>query len=263
MSTPASLNQVSKFVKDALGDPDSDRMQYLLANSKYFKELAHADFSRIDFDAFTKSLTPAFAPIAWNPVSGYVTKISEWNKLHGWGLTRGQIDTFVSGLVDHLDPLHPTGISLWLGRDLPFNWEEVIACLKLEVEALGVKFNSDYFTSKQLSFFPGSEQSGKRKLTVALLDLQTYWNPTNGVVPSEVRRIEKRLPGLEVAWLLALNPEVYVAIDYETIPGLIAAGLVVDSDYVPRFARDSVEAYVRDDWADFRWLGHSVVRFRE
>lgn len=262
-STPVSQKQATKFVVDALGDPSGEKMQYLLANSKFFKELAHADFSRIDFDAFTKSLTPALAPIAWNPVSGYVTKISEWNKLRGWGLTRGQIDTFVSGLVDHLDPLHPTGISLWLGRDLPFNWEEVMACLKLEVEALGVKFNSDYFTSKQLSFFPGSEQSGKRKLTVALLDLQTYWNPTDGVVPNKVRGIEKRLPGLEVAWLLALNPEVYLAIDYETIPGLIAAGLVVVSVYVPLFGRDSVEAYVGGHWADRRWHGLSVVRFRE
>lgn len=262
MSTPASVHQASKFVRDALGDPNSDRMQILLANSSLFKELAQADFSRIDRAAFTASLTPAHAPIAWRPVSEYAAKISEWNRLRGWGLTKAQITTFARTLVDHLDPLHPTGISLWLGRDLQYNWEEVMACLKHEVTAVGEKFTSDV-GAERVSFFPGSEQTGGRKLTVALLDLQTYWNPTDSVVPSEVRKIEKRLPGLEVAWLLALNPQVYLAIDYETIPGLIAAGLVVGFGYVPGFRRDSGAAYVCGGLADGRWDGRTVVVFRE
>ena len=262
MSTPASVHQASKFVRDALGNPDSDRMQILLANSGLFKELALADFSRIDRAAFTASLTPAHAPIPWRPVSEYAAKISEWNKLRGWGLTKAQITTFARNLVDHLGPLHPTGISLWLGRDLPYNWEEVMACLEHEVEALGKRF-TPYVNAERVSFFPGSEQSGGRKLTVALLDLQTYWNPADGVIPDEVRKIEKRLPGLEVAWLLALNPGAYVAIDYETIPGFIAAGLVVNSDGVPRFDNASDEAIVHDYWSDYGWSGDSVVRFRE
>lgn len=262
MSTPASVHQASKFVRDALGDPDSDRMQYLLANSGLFKELAQADFSRIDRAAFTASLTPTPAPIAWRSVSEYADKIVEWNKLRGWGLTKTQITTFARTLVDHLDPLRPTGISLWLGRDLPYNWEEVMACLEHEVTALGENF-TPYVGAERVSFFPGSEQIGGRKLTVALLDLATYWNPTDGVVPNEVRKIEKRLPGLEVAWLLALNPQVYLAVDYEAIPGLIAAGLVVDSGSVPSFERDSDGAYVSDYWSDLGWSDCSVVRFRE
>ena len=261
-STPVSQKQATKFVVEALGDPSGARMQYLLANSSLFKELAQADFSRIDRAAFTASLTPTPAPIAWRSVSDYADKIVEWNRLRGWGLTKTQITTFAKTLVDHLDPLHPTGISLWLGRDLPFNWEEVMACLKLEVEALGEKF-TPYVGAERVSFFPGSEQTGGRKLTVALLDLATYWNPTDGVVPNEVRKIEKRLPGLEVAWLLALNPQVYVAIDYETIPGLIASGLVVDSVGVPHFAHDSAETYVYGHWAVHRRHDCSVVAFRE
>ena len=83
------------------------------------------------------------------------------------------------------------------------------------------------------------------------------------MVPDEVRKIEKRLPGLEVAWLLALNPGAYVAIDYETIPGFIAAGLVVGSDDVPFFARDSGGAFVGGSWSDCGWDGRSVVRFRD
>lgn len=262
MSTPASVHQASKFVRDALGDPDSDRMQYLLANSALFKELAQADFSKIDRAAFTASLTPTPAPIAWRPVGEYADKIGEWNKLRGWGLTKTHITTFARTLVDHLDPLHPTGISLWLGRDLPYNWDEAMACLKVEVEKLGEKF-VPYVGAKRVSFFPGSERIGVRKLTPALLDLATYWSPTDGVVTNEVRKIEERLPGLEVAWLLALNPQVYVAIDYETTPGLMAAGLVVDSGGVPDFGHGSGGAFVIDGWSVFRWVGSSVVRFRE
>ena len=262
MSTPAFVHQANKFVRDALGNPDSNRMQILLANSGLFNELAQADFSRIDRAAFTASLTPAHAPIPWRPVSEYAAKISEWNKLRGWGLTKAQITTFARNLVDHLDLLHPTGISLWLGRDLPYNWEEVMACLEHEVEALGKRF-TPYVNAERVSFFPGSEQSGGRRLAVALLDLATYWNPTDSVIPYEVRKIEKRLPGLEVAWLLALNPQVYLAIDYEATPGLIAAGLVVDSAFVPSFERGSDEAYVYDFWSGYRWYGYSVVRFRE
>lgn len=261
-STPVSQKQATKFVVDALGDPSGERMQYLLANSALFKELAQADFSKIDRAAFTASLTPTPAPIAWRPVSEYADKINEWNELRGWGFTKTQITTFAKNLVDHLDPLHPTGISLWLGGDLSFNWEEVMACLRMEVEALGEKF-IPYVDGERVSFFPGSEQTSGRKLTVALLDLQTYWNPTDGVVPNEVRKIEKRLPGLEVAWLLALNPKVYVSIDYDTIPGFIAAGLVVDSDSVPFFGHDSDEAFVFGSWSGRRWYVSSVVRFRE
>lgn len=262
MSTPASIHQASKFFRDALGDPDSDQMQYLLANSRFFKELARANFSRIDFDAFVASLIPTLVPIVWSPVSEYIVKIMKWNQLRGWGLTKTQIDAFAAKLVDHLDLLHPTGMSLWLGHDLYFNWEEVMVCLKLEVEAVGRKFKP-HFESNRLSFSPKSEQSGKRKLTVALLDLETYWKPTEDVRSiGDIREIEKRLPGLEVAWLLALNPEVYLAIDYETVPGLLAAGLVVNSNLVPVFGHDSSGPDVRYD-VDYGWSFCSVVRFRK
>jgi hypothetical protein len=261
MSTPVSVPQINKLL-ELLGNPSGEKFQYLLANGDLLKPMVDADLSKVDRSAFGAVLTPTSTPITWRSVSEYASKIAEWNKLRGWCLTKTQITAFAKTLVDHLDPLHPTGISLWLGRDLPYNWEEVMACLKLEVEALGESF-TPCVGAERVSFFPGSEQTGGRKLTVALLDLATYWNPTDGVVPNEVRKIEKRLPGLEVAWLLALNPEVYVAIDYETIPGLIAAGLVVGSDFVPHFELCSDEAYVLGSWAGYGWLVYSVVAFRE
>lgn len=260
MTTPASFNQYVKL-HSILNRPSSESFQNFLANGDLLLQMACVDLSRVDRSAFGAVLTPTPAPIAWRSVNEYADKIVEWNRLRGWGLTKTQISTFAATLVDHLDPLHPTGISLWLGRDLPYNWEEVTACLKHEVEALGVKF-LQYIGSDRVSFFAGSEQSGKCKLTVALLDLATYWNPTDGVNSNEVRRAEKWLPGLEVAWLLALNAPVYLAIGSETIPGFIAAGLVFDSDFVPVFERDLDVVVVRG-CLDSRWQLRSVVRFRK
>jgi hypothetical protein len=260
-STPASLDQGKKLL-DLVQKCTTEQLQNILTNGDLVKLMFDAPLKDVDRTAFSALLTPPHESIPWRPVYRYAFKIADWNKLRGWGLTTTQITTFARTIVDHLDPLHPTGVSLWLGRDLSYNWEEVMACLKLEVEALGEKF-TPFFGAERVSFFPESEQTGGRKLTVALLDLATYWNPTDGVVPNEVRKIEKRLPGLEVAWLLALNPEVYVAIDYETIPGLIAAGLVVGSGEVPIFAHDSDEPFVLDSWAGHMWDGYSVVAFRE
>lgn len=262
MSTPAASFSQFRKLDDLLGNPSSDKLQYLLANGDLLKLMYDADLARVDRAAFKAVLTPAPAPIVWRPVSEYAEKITEWNRLRDWGFTTAQVTTFAGTLVDHLDPLHPTGISLWLGRDLPYNWEEVMACLKYEVEALGEKF-TQHVDSRRVSFLPGSEQSGGRKLAVVLLDLATYWHPTSGEVASEVRTNEARLPGLEVAWLLALNAPVYLAIDYETMPGLIAAGLVIDSGLLPYFSRDSGEAFVSVLWDDRRWHGYSVVAFME
>lgn len=261
MSTPVSVKQVNKLL-ELLGDPSGEKFQYLLANGDLLRPMIDADLTKVDRSAFGVVLTPASASVAWTPVSKYAERIAARSKLRGWGFTKTQIDAFAASLVDHVGPLQPTGISLWLGRDLQYNWNEAMAWLRDEVTARNDEFRT-YFESRQVSFFPGSEQSGKRKLTVALLDLATYWNPTNGVVPDEVRTKEAKLPGLEVAWLLALSPQVYPTIDYKTIPGLIAAGLVVGSGSVPGSGRASGEVFVYDYWADNRWYDNAVVAFRE
>lgn len=267
MSTPVSVPQINKLLA-LLGYPSGKKFQHLLANGDLLKQMADADLTRVDRSAFGAMLASTSTPIVWRPVSEYADKITEWNKLRSWGLTETQITTFaktlVDPLVDHLDLLHPTGISLWLGRNLSYNWNEATACLKHEVEALGKQF-SQYMGTKQVSFFSGSEQTGGHKLTVALLDLATYWDPA--MTPNEVRktkkRLNKRLPGLEVVWLLALSPQVCLAIDYETIPGLMAAGLTADFGTMPCFACDSKEAFVYNFNAGFHQVGNSVVAFRE
>jgi hypothetical protein len=58
--------------------------------------------------------------------------------------------------------------------------------------------------------------------------------------------------------------KVWTCLDLVTLMASSAiTGLVVDSDNVPNFERDSDEAYVNDNWADNRWNDNSVVRFRD
>lgn len=262
MSTPASVHQASKFVRDALGDPSSDRMQYLLANSSLFRELARADFSKIDRAAFTASLTPNPTPFAWRPVGEYAERISQWNNMRNWGLSGVQISTLANSIVDHLDPLHPTGIDLWLGRNLAYNWREAMICLQTEVEAIGEKF-VPYIDGDRIKFLSGSEQAGQPSLGVALLTIDDGSSSEHGVVPDEVRETGDRFPGLEVAWLLALNPHAYRAIGAKAVPGLLAPGLTVDTGCVPAFAGDSKGTYVGGAWSYRRCVGFAAVCFRE
>ena len=172
----------------------------------------------------------------------------------------------MSALPDHDGLLLPTGIKLTLGRGLQHDWEVGMKILAYELDKLGVRF-TEYFDASRLSYFAGSEPEHPDgvELDVALLDLQTFWDPRSGIVPREVRKQLKGqpMPGLEVVWFLALNPQVFLAMDGKTMPYLWAAGLVVDSDSRPYFGRDSDGAFVLDGWDGGRWRGDSVVAFRE
>jgi hypothetical protein len=213
---------------------------------------------------FPVAIAGTQVPISWCSVGGYADKIAGWNELRRWGFTESQVANLATELAGygHLDSLHPTGVAVWLGHSLAYNWNEAMAVLRMEIEPLGEKFEP-YTGAERISFFRGSEHSGDARLTVALLDLATHWVSGESVVPSEVRQQEEKLPGLEIAWLLALNPEVYRLIDYSTVPGLVAGGLVVDAAGVPNFGRDTDEVYVGSGWSSDGLLGTSVARFRE
>lgn len=265
MSTFASLDQgkqlLGLFQQATVGE-----IQNFLSNEDLVEAMITADLSKVDRSAFAALLAPAPKSINWTPVSEYAEKIAARSKLRGWGLTMAQIDTFAATLKDHAGPLLPTGISLWLGRDLQYNWDEAIAWLNDEVTARNEKFQP-YFYASQLSFYPGSGQSGKRKLTAVGLDIDTFWDRTNGLNLKETRPHRATWPGLEVAWLLALNPQACLEIDRKTIPAFCAPGLVVDSGSVPCFDYDAPSfpdgAFVFGSWGIGRKNNASLVSFRE
>lgn len=265
MSTPASLKQGQKLLEFfAQAGASREQVQNLLGNGDLLQSMLAADLSRVDRTAFAALLAPPVPSIDWTPVSQYADKLCDWNERFQLGLASGQIDSLAAELPDHAGPHQPTGITLYLGEVLKPDYEVAMKILRCEVEKLDVRF-SEYFDASRLSCFSGSEspKSKNPSLGVALLDIGTFWDSENGVVPREVRRQRSSWPGLEVIWLLALNPQVFLAMDGKTIPFMWAAGLVVDSDRLPCFGRRSVGAYVYAYWDVRRWAPGSVVAFRE
>lgn len=195
------------------------------------------------------------SPIPWTPVADYVYRIMARSQLRDWGFTQADADKLSTTMHDHHGQLMPTGVSIWLGKNLKFNWTEMTAWIEDEVKALEFTFQ-DYFGPSRLSFYPGSEVTGKRKLDVVDFDLATFWDSINGVIPGDVRSTRQKWPGLEVLQLLALNPQVCVAMDGKTIPYMFAPGLVVDSDSLPYFDRSDREVYVGDVWDGNQWMPH-------
>lgn len=213
-------------------------------------------------DVYPQQASPK-SYLPWTPVDQYVDRIMARSQLRGWGFTSDDADKLSATMHDHDGLLMPTGVSIWLGKDLAYNWTEMTTWIEDEVKVLGFTFQT-YFNPDRLSFLPGSECAGRRrKLDDVELDLATFWNPTNGVIPRDVRSSRPKWPGLEVATLLALNPQVYVAMDGKTIPYMFAPGLVVDSDCLLRFYRNARKVYADGGWVVYRWYCTSVVAFRE
>lgn len=260
---PATWKQRGKLDSLFGDDPSSDQLQQVLANGDLFKLLIDAsNLKGVDRKAFAALLAPSVSQPNYTAVSDYVDIIMARSKLRGWGFTKKHADAFSIELVacDHAGPLAPTGTSMWLGRDLAYNWAERVAWLKDVAAAEGLEYYQSFDSSP--NFYPGSEVQGKLSLHAAGLDL-SLWDLQNGLVPDNERPKQPRWPSLEVPDLLCLNPELLHLMDGKNFPYLMAPGLVVDSGHLPHFRRYGRRLYVRHRWAAFRWYFAAVVRFRE
>lgn len=213
--------------------------------------------------------------IYWTPVYQYADKLRRWNDRFKLGLTDDQIDGLV--LPDHAGSLQPTGISCTLGKGLQGDRGVIQQIIEYELDLLGIPYEDDSLEERQLSYYPGSEpaQSSTPQLAAALLDIGRFWDRENGVNAYQVReQLRGRpLPGLQVDWLVALNPQILELGEHETIPGLIAPGLAVHEDgdnsewgEVTVFDRYLSKAYVEcigGSPDDSREYLRSVVVFRE
>lgn len=265
MSTP-TLSQAQKILALVPKGVTNVQVQGLIENGDLLRALfTGPDLSKVDRSAFMALLAPSPKSIDWTPVTMYEDKLRDWNDRFDLGLSADQIEEFHLRVPDHTGPHQPTGISLTLGRGLKGDREVIQQIIRYELGMPGVAY-TDYIRESGLSvkYLAGSEPPKRRtpELDVALLDIGTFWDPRNGVVPNQVRRQRNRWPGLEVDWLMALNPQVLAAIDYDTVPGFIATGLVVDSGHVPVFDRDDREVYVRSGRGGNGFYGYSLVAFR-
>jgi hypothetical protein len=268
MATPnqTTFPQVSNFLEFLNKQRfTTEQFQNVLENGDLVKQMLNCpNLSKVDRVAFSEllSLKSALTTIPWTPIAELVDRIMKRSEKRGWGFTKADAEKLAITLHDHFGDLYPTSVRLWLGKDLKFNWSELMLWIKDEVEALGYEFK-EYFDVSRLSFFPGSEMSGKRSLAVVDLDLQTFWNPKDGIVVRNERPKRKKWPGLEVAVLLALNPQIYILMDGKVVPYMLSTGLVVVSYRLPYFYRDDRKVYVYDYWDDNQWYDTAMVAFRE
>lgn len=244
MSTPASFDQAKKLL-DILGSSDSLQMQRLLAHGYLLQDLlACPDLTKVNRTDFRALLRPAIEPVAWTPVEEYADRIAARNDLCHWGLSSRQIAQFGASLKPHLGELQPSGLLLWLGQTLKYNWEQVVAWLSDEIKALGGSLPV-FIRSDLVAFWPGFEMDGPARLRPVWLDMATTWDPWEGLIPAEVRMNRGlNLAGLELAWTLALSPQIMMAIDGLMFPAMLAAGLMVDSTGVPNFDHGALDPFV-------------------
>lgn len=200
--------------------------------------------------------------IPWTPVDEYVNRIAQRNQSRKWGLSTRQLDQFASALTDHGGPLLPTGVNITLGRGFTYNWQEAMSWLADSVKEYGNHVFTENISVTQLSYRFGSEPaSNERRVMPVLLDFQTYWEPEMGIVAREVLSDRDRWPGLEIAWLFALSPQVLAQIDSETIPWPIAPGLVADFAHPVLFYNMDGELMVTSGEYDELMFGGSLAAF--
>lgn len=187
--------------------------------------------------------------VALTPVGQYVHRIMDRSDKCGWGFTSQDADILSANLQDHESPMRPTGVDIWLGNDLQYNWQQAVDWLREEVKTLGHKLLV-FFKPISLSFLPNCERQLGLNLDVVKLDFKTFWNPSEGLSSKKVLSNRSIWPGLEIAWFLALNPQVFMNMDGKTIPYIQAPGLVVYQSGMPSFYHDEHFVSIMPSWHD-------------
>lgn len=201
-TTPASFPQVAKLY-DVLGGISVDDMQYLLENGDLLKNLSkNARYLRnIDRSAFNIILEEASGPIEWTPVSRYVGKLHEWNVWLDLGVKSNLIDEL--DFPDHRSRFQPTSISMRLSDDLRYDIEAIYSIISYECRKQNLPTPS--FDSHASGLTEPYVNMRYREPTPARLRIATcssHEDRTDFLQGPSVNS----LAGIEVFWLMALNP---------------------------------------------------------
>ena len=265
-TSPASTLKQGRHLLETLENASVDELQNLISNGDLLKLMMVADLSKVNRKLFGELVIPPPAIPAGllTPVSQLVERFMARNELRKWGFGDKDAATIQKRLEghNHAGAQLPVSFSAWLGKDLRYNWQEMLAWLFDTARELGLN-PQDYIGNAALGFYPGSEIRGRRKLSVVGLDFQSFLDQRNGIVPNNARPKRSIWPSLEVPLFLNLNPGYMKAMDGGDTPFLMAAGLVLVSDYVPHFGRRGRRVYADYYWDDYRWHGTAVVAFRE
>lgn len=198
--------------------------------------------------------------IPWTPASQYVQLIMARSKLRQWGFTQDDADRLATALKDHRGVSNLTAVNIWLGHRLDYNWREAMLWLTDEMNKLDCGFQI-YFGKGKLSFLPGSERRGSRKLDAVNLDLSDFREVGESISPRELRSVGKTWPGLEIAWFLAMNPRALAVMDGKKAPCIFAPGLNHNSVGMLHFSCNNREARVVVSGKSFRYPSTVLAAF--
>src|SRR5680860_939046 len=229
-------------VHDFLEKLDLTERQYdIFFKSSHLKSILFncKNLSKFNSDRFKSLLNDEPVEIPWTPTNQYLSRIMKRSDERNWGLTEYNARSFAIGLKDHSSSLTPTGVNIWLGKSLEFNWTEAMLWLKDEVEALGYDLKVTFDTSRLLfrSNYKRRDECGFHAIK---LNLAKFWDPVNGVSPWNVLSDLSNWiwPELAIPFSLAINPQVCINMDGKIIPYMWAPGFATDSDSIPMFCRD-------------------------
>lgn len=218
------------------------------------------DGRKSDIMSIAKKNNKAQFSIPWTPVNRYVQLIMARSELRHWGFTQDDADKLEHALKDHRGVSKLTAVNIWLGYRLDHNWHEAMLWLTDEINKLGCDVQT-YFGKGKLSFLPGSERRGSRELSVFDLDLSDFREVGESISPRELRSVRESWPGLEIAWFLALNPQVFVAMDGKKIPCIFAPGLTHNSVGMPHFSCNNREARIVVSGKSFKYPSTVLAAF--
>jgi len=210
--------------------------------------------------SIAKAKRKAQFSIPWTPVKQYAQLIMERSELRQWGFTQGDVSELVRVLKDHQGISNLTAVNIWLGHRLSYNWEEATLWLTDEMRKLGCDLQT-YFGRGKLSFLPGSELRGSRKLGVTNLDFSDFREVGESQSPHKLRTIQKSWPGLEIAWFLALNPQVFISMDGKEAPCIFAPGLTHNAVGMPHFSCNNREARIVVSGSAFKYPSTVLAAF--
>lgn len=221
------------------------------------------------FETPDKGACSSKKSIDWTPPYRCGDLILKRSCERGWGFTPYETEKLADDMHDHYnhsDPLLPTSANIWLGGSIRYNWSEAMEWISDELKKRKCSFQV-CFNYKKLSFLLGNERKGSPKLSPVGLDLHKFWDRSRYCAPENKRAPSERWPALEVAWLIALNPDVYMAMDGIYVPYMMAYGLVIGDDGIPCFYYNGMnKAFVINGGCDCKekdWKVTSTVDYRE
>ncbi len=159
----------------------------------------------------------------WKSVDTYVDAIYERSRLRKWGFSKKRIERALTGVQEHKDVLHPSAIKLSLGKGAAHDWSEANLWLADAIKqpdyeqryfddctTCGAGPSWFHYANNSMPFEkPGSH------VAPSYLDLDTFnlkeevaWNDRE--IMLYLIDTRKTWPGLDLIWLFALNPEMFM-----------------------------------------------------